>query len=195
MSYNLSTKSNKTGHVLLKEKKIPFTLGLFFKSFLQEITVTYLHTLSGHAGWFVKNLKLVPAWCERVVADEVLQGRLLQPAGAEAGAAVRVLEDGVATWCTLSRGRCKESQGDKIKYWMFTKSVIINDEEMSKTAPCRQNTVFRMLYCPAGPHSRRKLVLLGFSGVGNVNSCSMNSVQEWCWWSDRSGLLKVLKCS
>lgn len=57
---------------------------------LQE-EIIYLHTLGGHARRLVKNLKLVPARCEGVVADEVLQGRLLQPAGAEGGAAVGVL--------------------------------------------------------------------------------------------------------
>lgn len=72
--------------------------------------VIYLHTLSGHAGWLVKNLKLVPARSEGVVADEVLQGRLLQPAGAEGGAAVGVLKDGVAARCTFRREHCKKSQ-------------------------------------------------------------------------------------
>lgn len=72
--------------------------------------VIYLHTLSRHAGRLVKNLKLVPARSEGMVADEVLQGRLLQPAGAEGGAAVGVLEDGVAAWCTFRREHCKHSQ-------------------------------------------------------------------------------------
>lgn len=67
----------------------------------------YLHTLGGHAGRLVKNLKLVPARGEGVVADKVLQGRLLQPAGAEGGAAVGVLEDGVATRRTFWREACK----------------------------------------------------------------------------------------
>lgn len=63
----------------------------------------HLHTLGGHAGRLVKDLKLVPARSEGVVADEVLQGRLLQPAGAEGGAAVGVLEDGVAARRALRR--------------------------------------------------------------------------------------------
>lgn len=70
----------------------------------------YLHTLGGHAGRLVKNLKLVPARREGVVADKVLQGWLLQPAGAEGGAAVGVLEDGVATWCTLWREHCNKDK-------------------------------------------------------------------------------------
>lgn len=70
----------------------------------------YLHTLGGHAGWLVKNLKLVPARSEGVVADEVLQGRLLQPAGAEGGAAVGVLEDGVAARRTLWRYTCEKDK-------------------------------------------------------------------------------------
>lgn len=80
---------------------------------LQNKTI-YLHALGGHARWLVKNLKLVPAWCEGVVTDEVLQGRLLQPAGAEGGAAVGVLQDGVAARRTLWRENCKCSQRDNI---------------------------------------------------------------------------------
>lgn len=72
--------------------------------------VFYLHTLGGHAGRLVKDLKLVPARREGVVTDEVLQGWLLQPTGAEGGAAVGVLEDGVATWCTLWREHCKKDK-------------------------------------------------------------------------------------
>lgn len=33
-----------------------------------------LHTLGGHSGWLVKDLELVPARGEGVVADEILQG-------------------------------------------------------------------------------------------------------------------------
>lgn len=108
--------------------QVSFTLGLSkweqegsFYSFVVFVVCVclwkmfYLHALGGHAGRLVKNLKLVPARSEGVVADEVLQGRLLQPAGAERGAAVRVLQDGVATWCTLWRERCKYSQRDNIK--------------------------------------------------------------------------------
>lgn len=49
-----------------------------------------------------------------MVTDEVLQGRLLQPAGAEGGTAVGILEDGVASQCTLWREYCKRSQRDNI---------------------------------------------------------------------------------
>lgn len=48
-----------------------------------------------------------------MVADEVLQGRLLQPAGAEGGAAVGVLEDGVAARRAFRREHCGHSQRDK----------------------------------------------------------------------------------
>ncbi len=84
-----------------------------FENVLQK-EIIYLHTLGGHASRLVKNLKLVPARREGVVADEVLQGRLLQPAGAEGGAAVGVLEDGVAARRALWREHCKCSQRDNI---------------------------------------------------------------------------------
>lgn len=69
---------------------------------------SHLHTLGGHAGWLVEDLELVPARGEGVVADEILQGRLLQPAGAEGGAAVGVLKDGMTTRQTLWREACKQ---------------------------------------------------------------------------------------
>lgn len=75
--------------------------------FLLQKNIAYLHAAGGHTGRLVKDLKLVPAWSEGVVTDEVLQGRLLQPAGAEGGAAVGVLQDRVATCHTLWRQRCK----------------------------------------------------------------------------------------
>lgn len=69
---------------------------------------SHLHTLGGHAGWLVEDLELVPARGEGVVADEILQGRLLQPAGAEGGAAVGVLKDGMTARQTLWREACKQ---------------------------------------------------------------------------------------
>lgn len=82
------------------------------KSNTDGVPVIYLHTAGGHAGRLVKDLELVPARSEGVVADEVLQGRLLQPAGAEGGAAVGVPEDGVAARRTLRGGLCRSSRRD-----------------------------------------------------------------------------------
>lgn len=56
-----------------------------------------------------------------MVADEVLQGRLLQPAGAEGGAAVGVLEDGVAARRTLWREDCEKDE-------ISTKTVNTDDQ-------------------------------------------------------------------
>lgn len=67
---------------------------------------SHLHTLGGHGSRLVEDLELVPARGEGVVADEILQGRLLQPAGAEGGAAIGVLKDGMTTRQTLWREAC-----------------------------------------------------------------------------------------
>lgn len=56
-----------------------------------------------------------------MVTDEVLQGRLLQPAGAEGGAAVGVLEDGVAARRTLWREDCEKDE-------ISTKTVNTDDQ-------------------------------------------------------------------
>lgn len=87
------------------------------------LLIIYLHALGGHSGRLVKNLKLVPARSEGVVTDVVLQGWLLQPAGAEGGAAVGVLEDRVAARCTLWREHCIYSQTQH-KQWMLTTGCL-----------------------------------------------------------------------
>lgn len=67
-----------------------------------------------------------------MVADEVLQGGLLQPAGAEGGAAVGVLEDGVAAWRALWRGNCKCSQRDNISTGLKPRLSVQMMENMER---------------------------------------------------------------
>lgn len=113
-----------------KNRIVPHSINILGSSFIRNTTlvnrshslwkifyknIIYLHTLGGHTRWLVKNLKLVPARCEGVVTDEVLQGWLLQPAGAEGGATVGVLEDRVASWRTLWRKHWRHSQRDNIR--------------------------------------------------------------------------------
>ena len=50
----------------------------------------YLHTAGGHLCWLVVDAEAVPAWGQRVVADELLDSRVLELTGVKVNATVRV---------------------------------------------------------------------------------------------------------
>jgi len=61
----------------------------------------YLHTAGGHLGRLVVEAEAVPPGCQRVVADEVLNGGVLDLGGVKVHAAVGVLQGPVATRVAL----------------------------------------------------------------------------------------------
>lgn len=60
-----------------------------------------LNTGGRHLRWLVVDLESVPAWQQRVVTDQVLDGRILDLRGVKVDAPIRVTQNPMASWVTL----------------------------------------------------------------------------------------------
>lgn len=67
----------------------------------QTSAMFYLNTGGWHLRRLVVDFESVPAWQQRVVTDQVLDGRILELRGVKVDTAVRVTQSPMASWVTL----------------------------------------------------------------------------------------------
>lgn len=97
---------------------IPSTKPFIPPGFFHYPSLAHLHAAGGHLSWLVIDPEAVPARCKRVVADKLMDGRVLDFSGVKVHTAVGAAKHAVAPWLALRS--CRHQQSD---FFFFGKWV------------------------------------------------------------------------